>query len=508
MADDFSRGFAPSKSSSVHSAITGSTFKIGGLSSASPASPAKNMQVVGNMLHFDNLIGCAKETSRAVEISLDNCEFVRFEWSGINGESMSKTVPRDRVKYFLKKGLNVFAGAWMMGYSGTMPSMKWVMSRGCPDTYNFADPSTFIRQLPYSAGSVGRVIVEPYFQGCAVPHPRPVARKLLRQLREMGLRFYGAFEYEFTAYKDGEPVSKGVEIFHTFRNNFDEKLMLECAHQLKQLDIHINTMNSEYGAGQQEWTVQPSWGISVADDAFTFRSALKEIFRKHGYDCTFMTKVGEKSAGVNNGGHFNFSVWNDENNEFYDNKTEELSDVAKQFAAGILKHAAAVTTLSNPSEICFKRIATEGNWAPSNASWGNENRTAFLQTKSYDESRTYFELRTPSAAANPYLVLCAVLAAGLDGIKNKLTAPEPCPGYAPGLSEEQAAPLPKTLAEGLEALEKNEVFREAFSLPDNETTGADLIDAYVDTKRAELDAIKKSGHDIWKWYTDGMFNLI
>jgi len=319
----------------------------------------------------------------------------------------------------------------------------------------------------------------------------------------MGLRFHGAFEYEFTAYKDGEPVTKGVELFHTFRNNFDEELMLECATNLKQMGIHINTMNGEYGAGQQEWTVTPTWNIQVADDAFTFRSALKEIFRKRGYDCTFMTKVGEKSAGVNNGGHFNFSIWDGDNNAFYDSETKQLSKLAKNFAAGLLKHADAITALSNPTEICFKRIVTEHNWAPSRAFWGEENRTAFIRYKNHDEGRTYFELRSPSAAANPYLVLCAVLAAGMDGLVNELEAPEPKLEY-----DADAAMLPTTVEAGLQALEKNEVFKRAFSLADNEKTGADLIEGYTDMKRTELKAIEASDGDMWKWYTDGMFNLI
>eukprot|EP00494_Astrolonche_serrata_P024364 UN24622 len=262
-----------------------------------------------------DLKSICQETSQGLQKVCEQhkVEYLRFELCSVHGASYGKLVPAERASHFLKTGLNMLACNWAICASGHIPTWEAFANRGMPDGMMFSDPSTFVTQIPWSEGKVGRVIMEPYLDNVPLCHPRFIARNLLRKLANEERMFKGAFEYEFQAF-DRKPENQSLKELKYFTQSGNqcnnEKLLLDTAKYLKGMGININTMNGEYAEGQQEWTLCPSWEISVADDAFTFKNSIKEIFLKRGMDATFLTRIGPEVSGCNNGGHFNFSIWN------------------------------------------------------------------------------------------------------------------------------------------------------------------------------------------------------
>ena len=163
---------------------------------------------------------------------------------------------------------------------------------------------------------------------------------------------------------------------------------------------------------------------------------------------------------------------------------EELSAVAKNMIAGILKHANALTAICNPTINAFKRLGPD-TLAPYRANWGLDNRSALIRIPPERGSGTRLEVRVADGAANPYLMIAAILAAGLDGIVNKLEAPEPVVGLS--YENESAEILPMSLEEALDALQKDTVLREILQGP--------IVDVFDVLKRDEVRRYKEAVSD-------------
>mmetsp|Transcript_70269 Transcript_70269/g.129510 ORF Transcript_70269/g.129510 Transcript_70269/m.129510 type:complete len:211 (-) Transcript_70269:38-670(-) len=170
--------------------------------------------------------------------------------------------------------------------------------------------------------------------------------------------------------------------------------------------------------------------------------------------------------GTGNGGHFNFSLWKQE----ADGQRSNVTSESKSFLAGILNHAPALEALCSPTPPCYAR---HGNWAPTVANWGPDNRMTAVRTKA-----DYWELRMPSAAANAYLVMAATIAAGMDGVRSGLECPPPAQ------TEDQGAKkLPTSLEEALQALEADKYMVSKL--------GEDLVRWFCMVKRGEIAAIEE-----------------
>jgi glutamine synthetase len=217
----------------------------------------------------------------------------------------------------------------------------------------------------------------------------------------------------------------------------------------------------------------PAWGIAAADQAFTFKNGVKEIALQHGMMASFMTKPRiDQSA---NGCHYHQSLWQGDKNAFLDDSSEDgLSDICRYFLAGQLAHAEAVCALAAPTVNCAKRFKLY-SFAPTNATWGIENRTTGLRIKATRNESTHVENRFGCAASNPYLLMAACLAAGIDGLKNRLEPPPPVTGLAYG--REGVVNLPTRLEEALNALENDKVLREAL--------GSEFVKLFLAVKRHE-----------------------
>jgi glutamine synthetase len=383
-------------------------------------------------------------------------EYIRFEQTDLHGLSRSKTVPAPHFRRFLENGLNFFGGLLGLDLQADVPP-----GTGYMDERRFADQLIWpdldtLAPVPWMPG-VARVLCEPswYDQEPAKAGPRWLMRQMLQRLDEMGYAVRGGFEYEFYLVdaETRKPVFDGIEIFWTLRNDFDPEFMGDVLDNLREAGIDIITSNAEYGAGQMEINYAPAMGAAAADQAFTFKNAVKEMAQQRAYMASFMTKPwAERSAS---GGHYHHSLIRKDSgqNAFYDaNSPDKLSRLARHWIGGQLAHAAALSALVSPTVNCAKRYKLF-SFAPMNESWGYEDRTAAIRIKGGREGETHVENRTPSAASNPYLVAAAMLAAGIDGLRKEIDPPEPTETIA--YMDERARKLPQTLDEGLDALEKD-----------------------------------------------------
>lgn len=426
-------------------------------------------------------------TALEKQIATNEIDFVRFEQSDTHGISRSKTVPARHFGRFARRGLNFLLGQLAFDVQAHVAmGTGYLESLGFPDSNIFPDPATY-QVLPW-ADRTARILCEPYFlDGRPAPGaPRFVARKLLDELAGMGYTVLSGFEYEFYLVdaKTHAAPFPGIQIFATLRNNFDEPLVYQILRDMPGVGVDIITSNAEYGPGQMEINFAPGIGIRAADDAFTFKNGVKEIAQRRGMTASFMTKPWVDQSA--NGCHYHLSLWQGApgergaRNAFLDaNRADGVSEVCRQFIAGLVAHAPALTAFAAPTVNCAKRFKL-WSFAPSNASWGFENRSVAVRVKNPRDDRTHIENRLGGGASNPYLYMAATLAAGMDGIKYKLTAPEPVEGVAYGM--EGLAPLPARLDAALDALERDIALQEAL--------GAELIQVFTAVKRHEINKAK------------------
>jgi glutamine synthetase len=415
------------------------------------------------------------------QIAVSGVEFIRFEQTDTHGISRSKTIPVRHLEEFARDGLNFLLG--QLGFdvqAGVAPATGYLEESGFPDSRIMPDLSTF-QVLPW-ADKTARLLCEPhYIDGRpAMAAPRLVVRKLLGELEELGYQLLSGYEYEFYVVDAStrKPPFPGIQIFSTLRNNFNEAFVYEILRGMSAVGVDIITSNAEYGPGQMEINFAPAWSVKGADDAFTFKNGVKEIAQRRGLMASFMTKPWiDQSA---NGCHFHQSLWQGKRNAFVDRSCEDgLSEVCHQFIAGQLAHAAALTALASPTINCAKRFKLY-SFAPTNATWGYENRTTGIRVKNTRDDRTHIENRYGGGASNPYLLMAGCLAAGIDGLKNKIEPPAPVEGMAYGLSG--VANLPTRLDDALDALERDAVMKDAL--------GAEFVKLFVAVKRHEIDKAK------------------
>jgi glutamine synthetase len=416
-------------------------------------------------------------------------DYVRFEQTDLHGMSRSKTIPATHVRRFAEHGLNFFGGLLGLdAQSGVASDTGYMIERNFQDHLVWPDLDTLapVPWLPRMA----RVIVEPawYSGERAAAGPRYLARRQLDRLAEAGYELRSGFEYELYLVdaETREPVFPGIQIFWSPRNDFDPSFIIRLLDDIRTAGIDIITSNAEYGPGQMEINFAPATGITAADQAFTFKNAVKEIAAQGAggrrYLASFMTKpYADQSAS---GGHYHHSLIDRQSgaNAFHDPNGEQgLSVVARHWLAGQLEHARALAALAAPTVNCTKRYKL-WSFAPMNVTWGYEDRTTAVRVKGGRGEDTHLEDRMACAAANPYLVMAGVLAAGLDGLERGLESPPPTRQIA--YLDEDAPPLPATLDEALEAFTADEALCSAL--------GEEFVHLFLAVKHFEIDKARQS----------------
>lgn len=354
------------------------------------------------------------------------------------------------------------------GFEGGFPS--WMLK---PDLGTFG-------VIPYSPGTA-RVIADIYDNNSqpVKTSPRYVLRKVLDQYEAEGIKVKGAFEYEFFVFarENGrmDPVWTGLNNLSEVKEAGVEGIISEIMQNLSEMGAGPEVANTEYASGQFEITNSPFWNIEIADMAYYYRTSIREIVSKLGLTATFMAKPVADQSG--SGAHIHLSLYDqDGNNLLFDGeKKDGLSDLCRHFIGGQLHHARALCALVNPTLNSYKRLQPY-TFAPTTASWGYEHRGAMIRVPSGRNQNTRIENRMPAADTNPYISLAAILASGLDGIRNRTEPRGPLVGEDAYASDRQ--PLPRTLCEALADLKNSEFF--------HETLGSEFLNHYISLREAEI----------------------
>ncbi|XP_002730900.1 lengsin-like [Saccoglossus kowalevskii] len=417
----------------------------------------------------------------------NNIHYVRFEQTDIHGIARSKTIP---ARHFVEKvthGLGFYIGILGLDPQGGRASGSgYIEEKNNGDAILYPDLDTF-RVLPWCANTA-RVLTDSTWHGKpTLAHPRHVAKQQLERLAEMGYSLLSSCEYQFHLIDKVTKVPMTTDMMAraTIRNNVNIDLVYDIMNNLHKVGLDIESMESQYAPGQLELPYKPSFGIMSADNGFTFKTSIKELALQKGFIASFMTSpfmsITECGcpAGTFNGCHFNHSLWDKEKKSplFYDSTGRYvLSTIGENWLAGILEHAPSATCFFAPTVNCRKRYNDNIHSA-----WGMDNRTCPMRVKVNGEMRTYFENRLGAAGSNPYLLLAATVASGIDGIQRKLplTLP-PISGesFDPHNIPPNAVKIPKNLGDALDILEKDAILVEAL--------GEDFIKCYLAVKRHEI----------------------
>ncbi len=405
-----------------------------------------------------------------------------FELPDMHGTARSKLIPLKQVRGFAQHGLNMYGGAVALdSRSFVVAGTKYNEEVRYADQVLRPDLAT-AAVVPWLSHTA-RLICDSYWADGTPLYaaPRHVLRRVVGQLEQLGYTARVGLEYEFYVLDPASkaPVFEGLHIFNTSRN-LAVPLTERIVELMPQIGIDIITANCEYGPGQFEINYGAHEALRAGDLGFTFKNGVKLIAQQLGYQATFMTKPFTQQSA--SGAHTHISLWEKASgqNAFVEESDEHgLSEAAYYFTQGMLKHASAAMALMAPTPNCYHRFVPH-HFAPSNISWGLEDRSALVRAKNSRDERTHLENRLPTALSNPYLATAAVIAAGLLGLREKERPPQAQADLAE--NHEEFAPLPATLDAALEALEADEAL--------GELLGREFVEVFTTMKRSELARLK------------------
>jgi glutamine synthetase len=361
---------------------------------------------------------------------------------------------------------------------------------GYPDVNLRPDLST-LRLSPDEPGTA-MVIADIYDQeGNLLPlAPRTILRNTVNRARKLGYDPIAAYEYEFylfegtprenarRGWRDMEPFTVGSHTYSVYRDTGSEFLLATIRRRLAEQGIFIEASNSEHGPGQFEVNIHYGDALKAADDALVLKHTVKEVAAERGYTATFMAKINRDHAGSSGHVHQSLNRTADGEAAFANPANpKDLSEVGQAYLAGLVASSKELAALFLPTINSYKRLKGE-QWAGSSATWGYDNRTVAIRSIPSAGRAARVENRTPGADANPYLVVAAGLAAGLNGIERGLTAPEPVIGNAYAMDFADDVRLPATLGQAVETFENSDVAKEYF--------GEEFVRHYAQTRRWEI----------------------
>ncbi len=408
----------------------------------------------------------------------EDVAFIRLQFTDIFGtmKNMAVTVSQ------LEKALDnrcMFDASSIEGVSGEMDT----------DMYLYPDLSTF-EIFPWrpQQGKVARLICDVYKKD-GTPYegdPRYVLKRAIARAAEMGYTLNAGPECEFFLFhtdEDGLPTTLTHEqggYFDVGPLDFGENARRDMVLTLEDMGFEILSSHHEIAPAQHEIDFRYDEALVTADNLMTFKMVVKTIAKRHGLHATFMPKPRIETYG--SGMHVNLSLDKDGVNVFQDKEdVNGLSREGYYFIGGLMKHMKAMTCITNPTVNSYKRFVP-GYEAPVYMGWSSKTRGPLIRVPSGKGENTRIELRSPDAAANPYLALAVLLEAGLDGIRNKIMPPACIDEDIQKMSLERREELgikelPRSLKEAVEELQKDELVLD--------TLGKELAEKIMDAQRKE-----------------------
>jgi glutamine synthetase len=422
-----------------------------------------------------------RETRRRIlKACKDNSiKFVQLWFTDILGQLKSLTITTAKLPSALDEGAS-FDGSSVEGFARIYES----------DLVALPDPLTF-RILPWTRNGirVARMIcdvcdthLEPY-EG----DPRYVLKRTIDLLKQSRLTPYVGPEMEFFYFADSHSpqVLDAGGYFDLTPLDVSTELREKTVLALEEMNIEVHTCHHEVATSQHELDLKYDEALKIADAVMTARLVIKEVARQNGVYATFMPKPLRTQNG--SGMHVHQSLFKNGRNVFYSSKDKfRLSETAKRYVAGLLRHSPEITAVTNQWVNSYKRLVP-GFEAPAYMCWGSKNRSALVRVpldKPEKHTPRRVEFRSPDPACNPYLAFAVMLRAGLKGIQKAYEFPEPVELDVYLLSQEEREnlgirSLPDSLYAAIEATAESELVRE--------TLGDTLFEKFIENKRIEWD---------------------
>ena len=407
----------------------------------------------------------------------NDVKFVRLWFTDIVGNLKGFAIAVDDLDDAIEQGVG-FDGASIEGFARINES----------DMRAFPDPSTFTL-LPWRPrqNAVARM-----FCDIRTPHgepfdgdPRYTLKRNLERLAQRGYTYYVGPELEFFYLKssdDPQPLDNSG-YFDQLSSPLAGDLRRDTVLNLGEMGIPVKYSHHEAAHSQHEIDLQYTDALTMADSVMTAKLVIKELAQIGGAYASFMPKPISSMNG--SGMHSHQSLFRGNDNAFYDPDDEHhLAMVAKQFIAGLIRHAPEITLVTNQWVNSYKRLVP-GYEAPVYISWSHVNRSDLIRVPSFKpghESSVRIEYRAPDPACNPYLTFAVMLAAGFKGIEDEYPPPTPVEGNVFSMSQEERQArniqtLPGSMGEAIGLAEGSDLLRTAL--------GEHIFDSFIRNKKLE-----------------------
>lgn len=424
-------------------------------------------------------------------------EFIRLQFTDIFGRMKNVAITASQIERALNNKVMI-DGSSVEGFTRIHES----------DQYLVPDRSTFAI-LPWRPrdSSVARLICEVYNPDGtpSAGDPRRILKRQMEKAAEEGYEFNVGPECEFFLFETDDrgvaTTKTGDEAGYFDLSPVDhgEATRREICMNLEEMGFEVETSHHEVANGQHEIDFKYADALKTADNIMTFKLAVKSIAQENGLYATFMPKPVNHTDG--SGMHINMSMYKDGRNIFADAKDKRgLSAEAYHFIAGVMKHIQGITAITNPLVNSYKRLVP-GYEAPCYVTWSENNRSALIRIPAVSGEDKRVELRSPDPACNPYLAFAVCLAAGLDGIHEKLEPPEEIAENVFDFDASQRAgrgieSLPENLEQALTELQKDSLICDVL--------GSHALDCFIRGKQKEWDEYKTQ---VSQWEIDRYMKL-
>jgi len=406
--------------------------------------------------------------------------WVRFVFVDHAGIPKAKAVHRDGFEGRARAGVGLAKGVLALDPSGALHPESGLSPVGecrlIPDLSTLTPLPFALRQAMVSCDMTEPDAGTPW-EGC----PRSALKRVLGGLSERGYRSLASYEAEFYVWDADGPLDR-TPYAGSYALTPAAEFVAELARTLQEMDLRPEQCHAEVGHGNLELSVGEDEALAAADKRVMVLEALRGVAYQMGLETTMAPKPYLEGAG--NGHHLHVSLYEDGSPVLFD-ASGALSGPGAGFVAGILEHLPAVMAFTAPSPNSYQRLAP-GMWASAYAAYGLDNREAAVRLASpvagRESATANVELKPVDVTSNPYLALAAVLAAGMDGVDRGLDPGEPTMVDPAALSDEERASrgiqsLPASPDEALDALERDEVLKEAL--------GGPLVRTHVAVARAQ-----------------------
>lgn len=406
----------------------------------------------------------------------EDVEFIRLQFTDMFGSLKNIAIPVSRLIKALENRCTI-----------DMVSLDGIDRGEETDVYLKPDLNTFAI-LPWrpQQGKVARFLCDICLEDGSEyeSSPRQILKRAVKKAEELGYTFQLNPECEFFLFHtddNGNPTTLTHEragYLDTSPIDLGENTRRDIILTLEEMGYEIDSSHHEMAPAQHEIDFTFEDALTVADKLMTFKMTVRTIAKRYGLHATFMPKPRMDASG--SGMHLNMRLLKDGKNVF-ENENKDLSREGEAFLAGILKHISGMTAVFNPLVNSYKRIVP-GFDAPSEITWSKKQRNALIRVRRRMSEGLNLELRSPDSSSNPYLAFALCLEAGLEGIREGLTAPKELTEDIRGFSGEEKRrrgikKLPENLGEALNEMKEDALVRE--------TLGEACVSEYWKVKRKE-----------------------